>query len=367
MLCYNNSMSFGFFRNAFKPKSCLGVDIGTTSIKVVELEKGDQKPNLINYGILETSGYLERFNSAIQASNLNIFDQEASNYLKLILKKSNFGTRKAIASLPTFFAFTTLVDMPAMSEEDTKKSMTIHVKQYIPLPVSSVTLDWLKVGEKIDDSGNKKQQLFLIAIPTAHIENYKKIFQMAGLDLVALEIEGFSESRVLSADQGETTMIVDIGSRSTAIMITENGFLKFSGQTDFGGASLTQSLASGLNIAVQRAEMLKKQKGLSALEYGAEKELSTQILPMLNVIISEVRRVKDNYEVNYHDAVKAMVLTGGSANLLGIEKYFQEKIGLPTKKADALAGVNYDRSLEVIKSELGPKLTVAIGLAMRGI
>ena len=143
-------MNFNFFKSTFKPKSILGVDIGTTSLKIVELERGSEKPKLINYGILETSGYLERFNTAIQTSNLNIFDQEVVNYIKTLLRKGNFQSQDTVASLSTFSAFTTLIEMPVMSEEDTRKTMAVHVKQYIPLPLSSVTLDWLKIGERVD-------------------------------------------------------------------------------------------------------------------------------------------------------------------------------------------------------------------------
>ena len=343
------------------------MDIGTTSIKIVELEKGGERPKLMNYGILETSGYLERFNTAIQTSNLNIFDQEVVNYIKALLRKGNFQSHDVVASLSTFSAFTTLVEMPVMSEEDTRKTMAVHVKQYIPLPLASVTLDWLKVGERADTEGHRKQQLFLIAIPTGLIESYKRIFSSAGLNLIALEIEGLAIARILSANNPETILIVDIGSRSTALLVAKNGTLKFSGQTDFAGASLTQSLASGLNIAVRRAEMLKKQKGLSTMSGGAERELSTQILPILDVIISEVRRVKDNYEINYQDPIKTVILTGGGANLLGIEKYFSQQLGLSVSKADSLSAVDYQAGIEQVRGELGPNLTVAVGLALRGL
>jgi len=339
----------------------LGVDIGTTSIKIIELGKDKR---LLNYGILETSGYLERFNTAIQTSTLNLFEQEVINYLKILMGKMKLIPRgkEVVVSLPSFSAFTTLIEMPMMSDADTVKTMGIHVKQYIPMPISSVTLDWLKVGEKVDEEGNKKQQLFLIAIPTIQIENYKRIFKTLSLKLVALEIEGLSLARVLNRSnsiQDQTVLIVDIGSRSTALSVVDRGFLKFSSQTDFAGASLTQSLASGLNIAVRRAEQLKRQKGLSAMNSGAERELSTQLLPTLDVIINEAKRVTDSH------SVKAVILSGGGANLLGIEKYFSQQIGLPVSKIDSLSVISYSENIEAIRKDLGPLLAVSVGLALR--
>ncbi len=336
----------------------IGVDIGTTSIKIVELGKDKR---LLNYGILETSGYLERFNTAIQTSTLNLFEQEVVNYLRILLRRMKIDPRRreAIVSLPSFSAFTTLIEMPLMSDADTTKTMSVHVKQYVPMPISSVTLDWMKVGERSDEDGNRKQQLFLIAIPTVQIENYKRIFKTVGLKLVALEIEGLSLVRILSLEKSGPILVVDIGSRSTALSIVENGFLKFSNQTDFAGASLTQSLASGLNIAARRAEQIKRQKGLSAMNSGAERELSTQLLPILDVIINEAKRVKGN--------CVAVVLSGGGANLLGIEKYFSQQIELPVSKIDALSAVGYSENIEPIRGDLGPLLAVAIGLGLRGL
>lgn len=339
----------------------IGIDIGTTSIKIVELGKDKR---LLNYGILETSGYLERFNTAIQTSTLNLFEQEVIDYLRILMERMKLSGRgqEAVVSLPSFAAFTTLIEMPIMSDADTVKTMSIHVKQYVPMPISSVTLDWLKIGEITDEDGNKKQQLFLIAVPTVQIENYKRIFKTLGLKLIALEIEGLSLARVLKsfgANQGKPVLIVDIGSRSTAFSVTENGFLKFSSQTDFAGSSLTQSLAAGLNIAFRRAEQLKKQKGLSAMSSGAERELSTQLLPILDVIINEAKRVADSHFVG------ATILSGGGANLLGIEKYFSQQIGLPVSKIDSLSLVSYSESLEPIRGDLGPLLAVAIGLTLR--
>ena len=135
------------------------------------------------------------------------------------------------------------------------------------------------------------------------------------MNLVAIELEGFASSRVLTGDSDKTTLIVDIGSRSTTIAVAKSGFLKFTGQTDFAGASLTQTIASGLNIRVRRAEDLKKLRGLKGT--GGEYELSTLMFPILDVIISEARRVKSNYEIGYNEKIERIILTGGRSESIG--------------------------------------------------
>jgi type IV pilus assembly protein PilM len=290
-----------------------------------------------------------------------------AGYLKLLLKKIKPNSSEAIASLSSFAVFSTLIELPLMSNEDTVRAMNFQIKQFLPIPISSVTLDWLKVSEKTDEDGSRRQQIFLTAIPTNYINNYKNIFSKAGLKLLALEVEGMSLARSLTSNSPEATLIIDIGSRSTAMIVAENGLLNFSGQTDFGGSSLTQSLATAFNIAPKRAEMLKKQRGLTGLENFAEKELSTQLLTMLDVILNEVQRFKNNYQNNYRQIIDSIVLSGGGANLLGIEKYFSQEVGLPSKKADSLAPVDCPVSLDLLRNELGPLLAVAIGLAMKGL
>lgn len=354
---------FNLFKQFLSKKSYLGVDIGTTSIKLAELKKDSDKPELLNYGILESYGHLERPNTAIQTSTLKMLDRETAELLKILLKNSGVKSNSVVAALPAFSSFITLLEMPAMPGKDTAQAMQFQAKQYIPLPVSEVTIDWLKVGERQDAKGNTVQQILLVSVPNEQIEKYKNIFKWAGLNLAALEVEGLASARVLTQDSDATALIMDIGSRSTAISIAKSGLLKFSGQTDFAGGSLTQTLAAGLNIRPRRAEDLKKQRGLKGT--GGEYELSTLMLPILDVIISEARRVKENYEKAYSDRIGQVILSGGGANLLGAVPYVQEAFGLPASKANPFSKIRYASEIEPFVSELGPEFSVAIGLAMK--
>ena len=329
----------------------------------MELKKSGGAPELLNYGFLESYGHLERLNNAIQTSTLKMLDQETSELLKILLKNSEMKSRDAVASIPSFSAFITLLNLPLMPPKEIQQAMQFQAKQYIPLPISAVTIDWIKVGEKQDPSGYTTQQILLVSIPNEQIEKYKEIFSGAGLNLAAIEVEGLSVSRALAVQTEETVLIVDIGSRSTAISVAKNGLLRFSGQTDFAGGSLTQTLAAGLNIRVRRAEDLKKQRGLKGT--GGEYELSTLMLPILDVIISEAKRVKENYEQGFGDQVKKVILAGSGANLLGIAEYVQDQIGLPARKANPFSRLSYDPKIEPLVSDLGPSFSVAIGLAMK--
>src|SRR3989344_5834128 len=170
----------------------LGVDIGTTSIKVAEIGRSDKKLSFLNYGILETRGYLDRYNEALQTSSLRLSEKNTSEFLKTLVKKSGIKSNITIASIPPFMAFSTLVELPSMSEGEIRKFIEFHSKQYVPMPIETVTLDWIKVGDRKDESGKINHQIFLIAILNEQLEKYKIIFKEAGLTLKAVEIEGMS-------------------------------------------------------------------------------------------------------------------------------------------------------------------------------
>src|SRR3989344_7527875 len=160
---------FSFLGN----KSFVGVDLGTTSLKVAEVRRDGEKLHLETYGILETYGYLERFNEAMQSSSLKLSEERAARERQALLARAGVKARAAIASVPAFGAFSTLIEAPIMSASETKNFIELQAKQYVPLPLSAVAFEWLKVGERTDATGVTKQELLLISIPNEQIQKYQ--------------------------------------------------------------------------------------------------------------------------------------------------------------------------------------------------
>lgn len=352
---------FNFVKSILGFGSVLGVDIGTTSIKAVEIAKDSPKPRLKNYGILQTYNHLDRFNSAIQTNALKISENETAELLRKLVKKAKFGSRSVIASIPAFSAFVTLIEMPMMAEVEISKTMAFQVKQHIPLPISDVAIEWIKIGER-EEGENLKQQILFISIPKETISKYQNIFKMAGLNLLALEVESISLARALIVEL-KPIIIADIGAYSSNIVVTENYFLKSNITTDFAGASLTQAIANGLNISPKRAEELKKLKGLKAT--GGEYELSTLPQPYLDVIIKEIIRTRNDYEKNYSKKIEKILVAGGGANLIGIEEYFEKQLKIPVDVGNSFAKVSYPSEINLLTKELGVELAVAVGLGIK--
>jgi type IV pilus assembly protein PilM len=260
--------------------------------------------------------------------------------------------------LPAFSAFTTIVELPDIPEEEIANVIRFQAKQYIPLSLSAVTVDWEKVGERSVGGDKNIKQVFLIAMLNEQIERYKNILKLADLKLAAFEIEGLSLARALTLGVTPPVLIIDIGARSSSFSIAQDGLLKFVGQSDFAGASLTQVLSTGLGVNVKRAEDLKKH---------ITPELSTLLNPLLDVIINEARRVKNNYENTYKDPINQIVLAGGGSRLSGIANYIQERLGVPVSKGNPFQKVEYDVKLEPALDDLKISLATSIGLGLRQI
>lgn len=355
---------FSFLKSKIAP-AYLGVDIGTTSIKAVEVEAGKIVPRFVNYGLLESEASLARANTALQTSTLKLFDKQVAEFLNVLITQMRPRTRQTIASIPVFSAFTTVLSFPEMPPSELERALVFQARQYVPLPISEVALDWMKVGEYEDDKGFKYQLILLIAVPQELIKKYQRMFASVGLTLRALELESLSLSRALVGEDPTPTLIVDIGSRSTLTAVVEGGELKWNAQTDFGGSFITHGLSGSLGVTPLRAEELKRERGIIGV--GPDYELSTVILPFLDVILGEVKRITQNYQAQFPFArkIERLLLSGGGANLLGIEKYVETQMGMPTAKAAPLRHFEYPTLIEPLTHELNPLLAVALGLTMR--
>ncbi len=347
--------------NFLSARSILGVDIGTSSIKVAELARKGDALSLLNYGLLESQDYLNHPNRAIQTSSLKISEREGTEMLKTLVGEMRPKTRLAVATIPAFASFETLIDMPLLSPAETAKAVEFQAPQYIPLPIGEVAVDWLKVDEFQTENREKYQRIFLIGIPKDILERYKAICRNAGLRLTALELDGIAMARSLLVKEPEPTLLIDLGAVASDIFVVKEGKLLYASQTDYGGIYLTQAIARSLGITNARAEELKRRRGLTG--GGAEAELSTLTLPFLDVIIQEVNHTRSVVERRYGRPLKRAMLTGAGANLIGVEKYFGSQLDLAMVKPNPFQGVGYPVVLEPVILDVRNELPAAIGAA----
>lgn len=367
--------------NLFKSKSKLGIDIGTSAIKVIELEKESGRFALKNYGFFELKSQPESLekpgSGAIQSHAgqgiLRLPDQEIIWGIKEILKKGKIKTTDAVASLPAFSTFSTIIEMPYLSEDDLAKSLPFEARKYIPIPLSEVILDWSIIDVSNQSgtaaAGDKKAkpttvQVFLAAVPKDETARYQRIMQGAGLNLRALELENTALIRALLGNDLSAMAIVSIGGRSTSVLIVDKGYERISHNYEVGGFEITKSISRSLNVSMEKAEELKRKLGLKQTDENIVNEAMSSLIDMM---VFETKKTITNYESSKNQKISRVLLAGGLANMPNFAGYFKQKLGREVVIANSFARIVYPQGLSSIVQELANTFSVAAGLAMRDL
>ncbi len=351
------------FFNFFKQNIFLGIDIGTTSIKLVELLKTRQKIELTNYGILEKYGHLERINDAIQTNSFKLLEESTALLLKQLIEKSKTKNRKTYMALPSFSGFVSIMELPEMSDKELTKAVNFQAGQYIPMSLQETTLDW-----QIIERTNGKIFVLLMAVPTDIVKRYVQSAELAKINLKGLELETVAVARLLGKKETGVVALVDIGGRSTSINIMDKGALRTSHNVDTAGGDFTQVISSGLGINPFRAEKLKRAYGLNIQARGGVK-ITNLLMPLLDVIKRETEKAINNYFLRTKKKAEKVILTGGGANLQGLEDYYSKQLALPVIKGDPFSWglISYNPNLSPIMKDIGPSLTSACAVVFKDI
>lgn len=220
-------------------QSILGVDIGTTNIKIAQItNKG--KPVLDTYGIVNTAYQLGGRNDTVAV-------QQMANILKTLVDKAGVTAKICVVSFPNSAVFSSVVQLPKMDEKELASAVEFEAKKYVPLALSEVDLSWSIIGEAA--SGASQLKILLTAVPKQVTKNYLEVFGLAGLSPEVGEIEALALIRSLIGTSAVNCVIIDIGARSTGLNIIENGLLRLSRNLTIGGDTITDKIAQYLNIS----------------------------------------------------------------------------------------------------------------------
>lgn len=353
-----------------KRKNFAGIDIGTSSVKVVQLGMDQNRVKLEAYGLLETYGKVELLQSTLQTSSIHLLGGQVVDLLKDLIAKSRITTKDVILSVPVFSTFSAVMELPDMPYTEIEASIPYEARQYIPVPVSEVVLGWNIIGKKnkVSVEGEepiKKIEVLLVAIPKEVANKYAEIAQAANLNLKAIELESFALSRALVGDDLTPTIIVDIGSKITNILVVDNGYVMLNKGLDTSGNEITRALVHALNINYKRAEILKRERGLTG-KSGGDSSVDQVILPVIGLIANEISRISSVYFYKSNKKIERVILCGGSAQLPGLAEYLSGNLHLPVSIGDPWGRIDYNPpSLGPVLKELAPSFSIAVGLAMR--
>lgn len=340
-------MAFSIFEG--KKKKILGVDIGTSSVKIVELAKGGDIIELTNYGeYAETDGIL-------QSSSLRLLSTQVADIIKKIIKEANIKETKVAMAVPMFSGFSTVISMPNMPEEELAQAVIYEARRYVPLPLNEVKFEYSRIGY----SKERKDtiDLMLVAVTNELINRYQDIAKLSGFDLRYIELDAFSLSRSLVGKDYGPTLIIDIGSRSTTLVVVENDWPMYTRIIEVAGLEFTKLLSRTLGTNLKRADALKYKIGINSAG-GA-------ILPMVDSVLAEARRILDDYAKSRKVAIQKVVLSGGSVLMPGFVEYVVKSLGKETIIGNPLRGIIYPDILDSVIQKIFPAFAVAVGLALR--
>ncbi len=331
----------------------LGVDFGTQSIKAVELKLSKGKPYLTNYGWVNVTNIKE-----VPDAYDNDYAKRLSDALKELFVQMKPTARKAIVAIPSFNGLVLIVDFPRMSEKDVAAAIKFESRRYIPASLDEVNVSWEILSEDEKDKEKPTMKVLLVAAPKSEVQYYDGLFKDVNIAIDSLELESFSLARSVIGSTKGRFILVDIGAKTTNIVLIENGIVHVSRSVDIGGADMTNAIMQGLNISRERAVALKE---------GGEDFFTgpTKVgFPSLNFVANEVKRVLDTQK---SDVVESLVLCGGSARLVGLPEYLTQLTGLKVTIGNPLSHIVYDEKASGDIKNLGLSFSVAIGLALREI
>ncbi|MDZ4296261.1 MAG: type IV pilus assembly protein PilM [Patescibacteria group bacterium] len=351
----------GFF--GAKEHVMLGIDIGTSTMKVVELTRSGGTTALTNYGQAKTREYLTTMKDVIGKDATATLEELVAKMLQTLLRELKPDATKAVMSIPAFSSFSTVMQFPAaMKGEELAAAVPYEASLHVPLPLSEVALDWISLPMPMTPEGPAaKREVLLVAVPQEIIEKYQRIAARAGIELAAVEVEMFSLARVTLAGMPHA-LLLDIGTSTTSIAVVADGFIRAVHSVEIAGGQLSKAIVNALRVNAGRAETVKQTEGITGTTPSGVRNVLT---PFIDRIIVEVKRLLTLYESTAQRAIETVVLVGGSSRLPGIVQYLTDKLGRSVVLGTPLKQLQYPPTLEPIAPEINALYAVAIGLALR--
>lgn len=352
-------------------ESVLGVDIGTSAIKIVQLKKKKGRAVLETYGEVALGPYSNL--SIGQATNLP--PDIVATALTDLCKEANVTAHKAAFGIPLQSSLVALVEIPIPEGAPLAQMIPLEARKYIPVPVSEVTLDWWVIPKRqtgFDDSASElaprsesspvkglpTSEVLLVAIHNAMLERYREIVANAKLAADIFEIESFSAVRAVVGDDLVPTLIIDVGASSTKIVIVDYGIVRISHVVSRGAQEVTLALSKSLGVSFEVAEEKKRESGLGG-------EASSQIGSILEFIFYEANQVITTYQKKYQRSLSKVFLVGGGSLLPGFGEEAARRFGVEVVLGDSFNKTETPGYLSAVLSKAGPEFSVAVGLALR--
>lgn len=350
--------------------SAIGVDIGTSAIKIVEIKKKGGRAQLQTYGAIALGPYADLPPGSV--TNLPV--DKTGEALKEVLKQADTSGSELALAVPIQSSLIFVIELPAhLNQEEIASIVPTEARKYIPVPITEVSLDYFILPKKeasfeelnagAGTLPQEKINILVVATQNDAVARSRSIVAEAGRAASFFEIEIFSSIRANFEHELSPVLLIDFGASRTKLSLVEFGMVKSYHTIDRGSADITNSIARSLSIPFTDAEKMKKDFGL----FGnpTEKTLADIIRVHIDYIFSETNSVLLAYEKKYGRTVSKIILTGGGSLLKGLKETAASSFRAEIEIGHPFSKVGAPQFLEKVLETMGPEFAVALGLALR--
>lgn len=336
-----------------------GLDIGSTSIKLVQLTKNDGKYNLLTLGQIPTP-------VTIDPTQKDVNTKVLSEAIKKLAKDCRVSTKAVSVSLPESQVYTRVVDLPVMSADELGAALKFQIEQYVPLPASEISVKHTVITSQNPASG--QMSVLLVACPNYLIDRYVQIVADAGLELQAIDTESLSSARALvpAGSDTPTTMIFDIGSLGSSFSLVKNGEIISTRSINTGGKAISRAISTELGIEEKQADEYRNSYGLKPDQLSGS--VAKAMLPVVNLIVDEIKRVVVTIQnKNEADLPKRLVIYGGCALIPGLVAHLAGQLSLEVQLGNPFSTITRTQEQISAIGDSGAVFSNAVGLAMKEV
>lgn len=336
--------------------SFFGLDIGTTAIRVVQLRGGGSVKSLVKYGYMP-------IDSKISISDSKADLQKLVQVVQDLLVQANISTRDVAVGLPSNKVFTTIVDMDRLSPGELEKTIMYQADSLIPTPIAESKLDWALLGDSPNEQN--KVEVLLSSVAKEYVESRLDVLESIGLNVLSFEPDSLALARALVAPESAApTMVVDIGSKTTDIVITLNGAPRLVRSLPTGSDAIVRSALQNLNIDEKQAQQFVFKFGLG--KDKLEGQIYNAIIGTVDLLVNDIEKSIKFFGGRYPNLkIDRIIVTGAASVLPEFPLYLANKFGLNVEIGNAWRNVAFpsDRQNELLA--VSNHFGVAAGLAER--
>ncbi len=331
----------------------VGIDIGSSGIRLVQLKHGGGKPLLVTYGEVPAPGGVTVSDSAIDRAKVAQLLADLAGQIKV-------STKLAIAGVPSAKVYTAVATVPQMSKAELAKGITYQAERLIPVPLEKLRLAWSPIEGHADA---KSIEVLIVATPIQTTDKYVEICEKAGFDLTALEPNAMATSRSLAPSQ-VTALILDIGGLMADITVLQAGVPRIVKAVPIGGLTFAKSVAQHLGVDEAQADQFIRKFGLT--QDKLEGQVLEGLRPAVDSLVTEIAQVTQAFGTQSAGATLEKIILTGSATLVpGLPAYIATATKMPVEIGNPWSGIAYPATLQAELTNQAATYAVAAGLAMK--